>query len=322
MSSRTASQRRTIGDRRGARNGRAILLMILSVAMLALVDGIAKAVAAEGLHPFMIAFFRNLFGMMAMAPFFLRTGLAGLKTTRLGMHLGRGAVHAVSMLCWFTALTLVPLAEATAMSFSSPVFASIGAVLILGERSRPIRWASVAIGFAGMLIILRPGIQDWNLGATLLIIGAVCIAAVKLMVKSLSRTDTPATIVGIMSITLTIYTLVPALFVWQWPSAGMLLMLAAMGALGTAAHVVQTLFLPGRRDHPGRAVRLFAPGLGGGGGLHPVRRGARGLDLGRRRRHYLRRHAVAARRNPSRPRGPRRNLGLSIPPRPYVEGRP
>lgn len=240
MSSRTASQRRTIGDRRGARNGRAILLMILSVAMLALVDGIAKAVAAEGLHPFMIAFFRNLFGMMAMAPFFLRTGLAGLKTTRLGMHLGRGAVHAVSMLCWFTALTLVPLAEATAMSFSSPVFASIGAVLILGERSRPIRWASVAIGFAGMLIILRPGIQDWNLGATLLIIGAVCIAAVKLMVKSLSRTDTPATIVAIMSITLTIYTLVPALFVWQWPSAGMLLMLAAMGALGTAAHVVQT----------------------------------------------------------------------------------
>ena len=57
---------------------------------------------------------------------------------------------------------------------------------------------------------------------------------------AMMSTDTPATIVGIMSITLTIYTLVPALFVWQWPSAGMLLMLAAMGALGTAAHVVQT----------------------------------------------------------------------------------
>jgi len=225
---------------RAARNARAIMLMGLSVAMLALVDGIAKAVAADGLHPFMIAFFRNLFGMLAMAPFFLRTGLAGMKTTRLTMHLARGAVHAVSMLCWFTALTMVPLAEATAMSFSSPVFASIGAVLIMGERSRPIRWVSVAIGFAGMLIILRPGFVDWNLGAALLITGAVCIAAVKLMVKSLSRTDTPATIVAYMSITLTIYTLVPALFVWQWPGARLLLMLAAMGALGTAAHVVQT----------------------------------------------------------------------------------
>jgi drug/metabolite transporter (DMT)-like permease len=203
---------------RAARNLRAIMLMGISVAMLALVDGIAKAVAADGLHPFMIAFFRNLFGMLAMAPFFLRTGLAGMKTTRLPMHLARGAVHAVSMLCWFTALTMVPLAEATAMSFSSPVFASIGAVLI----------------------ILRPGIADMNLGAALLITGAVCIAAVKLMVKSLSRTDTPATIVAYMSITLTIYTLVPALFVWQWPGLRLLLMLAAMGALGTAAHVVQT----------------------------------------------------------------------------------
>ena len=70
--------------------------------------------------------------MLAMTPFFLRTGLAELNTTRLGMHLARGVAHAVSMLCWFTALSMVPLAEATAMSFSSPIFASIGAVLILG----------------------------------------------------------------------------------------------------------------------------------------------------------------------------------------------
>ena len=167
---------------RAARNARAIMLMVLSVAMLSLVDGIAKLVAADGLHPFMIAFFRNLFGMLAMAPFFLRTGLAGLRTTRLPMHLGRGALHATAMLCWFTALTLVPLAEATSISFMSPVFASIGAVLILGERSRPIRWASVAIGFTGMLIIIRPGVIDMNLGASLLITGAVCMAGVTLMV--------------------------------------------------------------------------------------------------------------------------------------------
>ncbi len=234
MSSPTAFESRAV------RNSRAILLMILSVAMLALVDGIAKAVAADGLHPFVIAFFRNLFGMIAMAPYFLRAGLAGLQTTRFPMHLGRGALHAAAMLCWFTALTLVPLAEATSISFMSPVFASIGAVLILGERSRPIRWASVAIGLTGMLIIIRPGVIDMNLGAVLLITGAVCMAGVKLMVKSLSRTDSPETIVAYMSITLTIYTLVPALFVWQWPGARLFLMLAAMGALGTAAHVVQT----------------------------------------------------------------------------------
>ena len=214
--------------------------MIFSVAMLAMVDGGAKLVAADGLHPFLIAFFRNLFGMIAMAPYFLRRGLRGLKTDRLAMHLGRGGLHAGAMLCWFTALTLVPLAEATAISFSSPVFASIGAVLILGETSRLIRWTSVVIGFAGMLIILRPGFVDLDLGAALLITGAVCMAGVKLMVKTLSRTDAPATTVGYMSIALTLYTLVAALFVWQWPGGRLLFMLAAMGVLGTAAHVVQT----------------------------------------------------------------------------------
>jgi drug/metabolite transporter (DMT)-like permease len=230
----------TVPESRAARNTRAVLAMILSVAMLALVDGIAKIAAGEGMHPFMIAFFRNLFGLVAMVPFFMRVGLARMKTTRLRMHLVRGAFHTMAMLCWFTALTLVPLAEATAMIFITPIFASIGAVLIMGEGSRLLRWASVAIGFAGMLIILRPGIADWNIGALLLIFNAITIAGVKLMIKSLSRTDTPVTIVAYMSLTLTVFSFLPALFVWQWPNPWLLFLLASMGGIGTVAHVIQT----------------------------------------------------------------------------------
>ncbi len=144
------------------------------------------------------------------------------------------------MLCWFTALTHIQLAEATALSFTTPIYASIAAIYFMGEPSRLSRWAAAGIGLIGMLILVRPGFAEVNIGVLLVIGSAALIAMVKLMIKSLARTDPPATIVAIMSVTLSVFTFFPALPYWSWPSAKMFLVFAAMGAVGAIAHLVQT----------------------------------------------------------------------------------
>jgi drug/metabolite transporter (DMT)-like permease len=222
-----------------SKNLRAILLMSLSVGILAALDSIVKIVNNLGMHPFEIVFFRNVFGLMAVVPFFMRIGFRELRTKRLKFHVGRGCIHAASMITWFWALTVIPLADATALSFMVPVFASIGAVFIMREKSIPMRWISIAIGFIGMIVILRPGFAEISLGTWLVLGGTIFVATSKLMTKSLTRTESPSTIVAYMSLTLTFISFFPAAFVWTWPTAEMWLWFVALGSMGSVAHVIQ-----------------------------------------------------------------------------------
>ena len=213
--------------------------MIISVGVLSAIDTIVKHVANEGMHPVQIVFFRNLFGLIVLFPIFLKSGFTQLRTQRYGFHLARGIVHSGSMISWFVALTLIPLAEATALSFIIPIYASVGAILFMGERSENKRWWAISLGFIGMLVILRPGFLDINFGSILVVGSAIAVAASKLMVKSLARTDTPITIVFYLSLTLTIITLVPAIFFWTWPTMENWLWLILLGTGGSLAHVLQ-----------------------------------------------------------------------------------
>lgn len=214
--------------------------MILSVGVLAGLDSVVKFAANEGLHPIQIVFFRNLFGLIAVLPILMRAGFGQLRTKRPGFHIMRGGIHSISMICWFIALTLIPLADATALSFLIPIYTSVGAILFLGEPSQRMRWIAIFLGFIGMLIILRPGFAEISIGALLVVASSLAVAISKLMVKSLARTDTPATIVFFMSFTVTIISFFPALFYWKWPPVELWLWLILLGAAGTFAHVVQT----------------------------------------------------------------------------------
>jgi len=182
------------------------------------------------LHPFEIAFFRNLFGLVVMLPWLLRAGAAGLRTQRLGMHVGRAVSGTAAMLCLFTAVAWMPLADATALTFTSPLFATVGAALILRETVRLRRWSATAVGFLGVLVILRPGAATID-PASLVALAAALIATSMLAMKSLSRTETPNAVVVYMGLLMTPMSLLPALFVWEWPSMTMLALLAAVGAI-------------------------------------------------------------------------------------------
>ena len=188
--------------------------MCLSTLAFAIMHGLVRFVS-EVLPPFQIAFFRNVFGLAFLLPLLMRSRFAVLRTQRIGLHAVRGMINIAAMLMFFTALSISPIAKVTALSFSAPIFFAILSVLVLGERFRIYRWLAIFFGFVGMLIILRPGVVAIDLGA-LLVTGAAALWAVAMVIiKILSRTDSSLTIVTYMGIFLGVFSVIPALWVWQ-----------------------------------------------------------------------------------------------------------
>jgi drug/metabolite transporter (DMT)-like permease len=196
--------------------------------------------ASHELDPPQIVFFRNLFALAFMVPWLMQAGFGGLRTERLGLHLGRAALGLGAMSCWFAAVALLPLAQAVALNFTVPLFGTILAVLILGEVVRLRRWSATLIGFLGVLVIVRPGFESVSPATALPILAAMFMASAAICVKSLSRTENPSAMVFYMNLFLTPMSLLPALWVWRWPGWETLLALIAIGLLAAGAHQLMT----------------------------------------------------------------------------------
>jgi drug/metabolite transporter (DMT)-like permease len=215
------------------------LMIVLAAALFASMHNTIRFITvAEGIHPFEAAFFRNLFGLIVFIPFLTKHGLSVFRTRRIGMHLGRAGMNTVSMLSWFTALSLMPVADATALSLMGPVFVALLAIMFLGERVGPRRWFGIGLAIAGGLIIIRPGFSEIGLGTGLILFSAVIVSGSKLMAKVLSGTESAATIVALLTFIMVPTTLVPALFVWQTPTLEQLLFLVLIGVFGTVGHLL------------------------------------------------------------------------------------
>ncbi len=215
---------------------RGMVLLLCATILFSSMHALIRHVG-EAQHPFEMAFFRNLFGFIVLAPFFVRYGFVILKTNRLGLHALRGGVHVGSMLLFFTAVTVAPLATVAAMTFTAPLFVTVGAVLLLGEKIHFRRIGALLIGFAGVIIVLRPGSGDLELGALLALGSSLIWACALLMIKLLSRTESSITLTAYMALFLTPLSAIPAAFVWQWPSLEELGWLALMGTIGTGGHL-------------------------------------------------------------------------------------
>ena len=141
------------------------------------------------------------------------------------------------MFLWFTALTLLPLAEATSLSFTAPLFATVGAAIFLAEDVRLRRWLAVVLGFVGTLIILRPGLEVVTPGALLMLAGSVFVATSILLVKVLSRTESPNTMVLMVALIATPISAIPLFWVWEMPQGITWVWLAFVGATATGGHL-------------------------------------------------------------------------------------
>jgi len=215
---------------------RGIVLMCLSTVAFSIMHGLVRFVS-EVLPPFQIAFFRNIFGLAFLLPLLMRSRFAVLRTRQIGLHALRGVINMAAMLMFFTALSISPIAKVTALGFTAPIFMAILAVIVLGERFRIYRWSAIFLGFVGMLIILRPGLVVIDTGALLVIGSAVLWAVAMLIIKIQSQTESSLTIVAYMGIFLGIFSIAPALWVWQPFELQTLGLMVLIGLFGSIAQM-------------------------------------------------------------------------------------
>lgn len=224
---------------RGPASTRGMLWMFLAAALASALAGMIRQLSAS-IHPFEIAFFRSFIGLVFVVPWLVREGIPAAKTKRLRLFSIRAVVGATAMITWFYSLTIMPLADAVALSFTSPLFVTAGAALFLGEDVRARRWTATVIGFCGAMTILRPGTGALSLAALLVLAAAATMAAAGLMVKELSRTEPAKVIVLYMVLFMSPLTLIPAFFVWHWPSASDWAWLIALAVVATAGNFAST----------------------------------------------------------------------------------
>jgi drug/metabolite transporter (DMT)-like permease len=158
----------------------------------------------------------------------------------LGGYVLRGLVHGLGVMLWFYAMARIPIAEVTALGYIAPIFITIGAALFLGERMHLRRLLAVAGGILGALVILRPGFQEISIGQLAQLAAAPCFAASFLIAKGMTRAESPAVIVGMLSIFVTL-ALAPAA-IWQWsdPTWTEVGWLCLTAVFATAGHYTMT----------------------------------------------------------------------------------
>lgn len=213
--------------------------MMVSTVTISVLNGAIRHLGSD-IHPFEMVFFRSFFGLAFFAPWLIRQGLAPPRTRRIVLHGVRGGLQVAAMLTFFTALTITPLAKATALQFSAPLFATVLALVALRETIRARRIAALVIGFTGTLVIVRPGIAEVDLGSTLALIAAIMMGLIMIVIKILSRTESSATITIYSALFGTPFALIAALPVWRIPSAEHWPWLIAIGLLGSLSHLTFT----------------------------------------------------------------------------------
>ncbi|MBM3556726.1 MAG: DMT family transporter [Alphaproteobacteria bacterium] len=219
----------------------------LRAALLALGGSILFTVMAaivrhlgDSVHFTIQVFFRNLFVFVFMLPWALTHWRTAFQPRRPWLHVGRAGAGWVSQLCWYWALVLIPVAEVTALGFTAPLFATVLAVPLLGERLRFRRTAALLIGFVGTVITLRPGFGEFGLGQTIALINAAIVSGGLIAMKALTRDDSPETIVTLNALLLVPFSGALAAYFWTTPTLEQFLWLAVLGISATVGHVMNT----------------------------------------------------------------------------------
>ena len=163
------------------------------------------------------AFFRAVISVILLLPMIAAGRVKPWHSKRIAGHFWRTAMGTASMVLGFYAVSMLPLADATAIAFSQPLFSVVVAALILGEKVRWRRWSATIIGFAGVLVMVRPGEGSLQLGALVALANAAAVALSILLVRRLSDSETPLMILTQFAIFSTILLTVPAIVVWRWP---------------------------------------------------------------------------------------------------------
>jgi len=217
-----------------------VFWMLVTGACFVAVTATVKVVGSD-VPPAQAAFLRYALGLVFLIPMLPAMRAARLAPRQWGLFGIRGVVHTLGVICWFYAMTQIPIAEVTAMNYLNPVYVTILAVFFLGERMAARRIIAVGVAVLGALIILRPGFRELNDGHLAMLFTAAAFAVGYLIAKIMADEVAPAVVVFMLSVTVTIGLAPFAWFVWvpvTWEQIGWLFLTAAFA---TAGHFSMTL---------------------------------------------------------------------------------
>lgn len=217
-----------------------IFWMVVTGIMFVAVTAIVKYVGSD-LPAAQGAFLRYILGLVFFIPMIRPILNARLSRRQLIWFGWRGVAHTMAVICWFFAMSRIPIAEVTAMNYLSPIYVTIGAAVLLGERLPPRRLLAVFVALAGALIILRPGLREIDLGHIAMLFTAVCFAAGYLIAKQLSDDVSATVVVGMLSVTVTIGLIPFAWAVWVTPTMAQVGWMFLVACFATAGHYTMTL---------------------------------------------------------------------------------
>jgi drug/metabolite transporter (DMT)-like permease len=204
---------------------------------LMLVMTIAGRETTRELSVFQLLEVRSVLGFFLLYPLIhLNGGLAILKTARLPQHIARNLIHYGAGLCWFFALTLIPIGQVVAIEFTMPIWTAILAVSFLGERMTVWKIAAIVLGLVGVLVIVRPATGQINPGQLIALAAAVGFGISIALVKFLTRTESTLSILFWMLVVQSVAGFFPSLFVWVWPSPYVWGWIVVIAICGTFSH--------------------------------------------------------------------------------------
>jgi drug/metabolite transporter (DMT)-like permease len=202
-----------------------------------LVIAIAGREATRELAVFQVMEMRSVIGLFLLWPMVHAAGgLGALKTRRVRDHAIRNVVHYAAQYAWFAALTMIPLAQVVAIEFTMPIWIILLAAVFLGERITTWKVLAVALGLCGVGLIVRPSASGLSPGQLVALAAAVGFAVSVTMVKSLTRSDSALAIIFWMLVVQSLLGLLPALWVWRWPSPGVWGWIGVVAFCGTFSH--------------------------------------------------------------------------------------
>ena len=196
---------------------------------------IAGRELAHDISVFELMMLRSLIATAILTPIVLYHGGIAARLSQAKLHLVRNVIHYGGQYAWFSALLLIPLAEVIAIEFTMPLWIAVLAVAFLGERMFGFKVAALIVGFAGVLMIVKPGLT-LNPGHLVALAAAVLFAGSVTLTKIITRRDTALTVIFLMFVIQSVIGAIPAWLTWSWPPAEDWKWVAIVALAGTASH--------------------------------------------------------------------------------------
>ncbi len=196
---------------------------------------------SESFNVFFIVMMRNIFGLMFFAPQIFHNYQKVFATSKFKLHLLRNVNGLISMIVWFYTITLIPLSEAVSITFLIPIFTTVAAMFFLKEKVKKETWLAIIIGFIGVLIIVRPGFREFKPAYLLALLSALLWSFSNIMVKTMTKTEKPKTIVAYMSLIMLVISIPLALPHLQTFNLHDLFWFAALGIISNLSHTAMSL---------------------------------------------------------------------------------